>query len=77
MYLSYVVCRKIKCTDFPNYEFATYRLDVYWYIASELGCMSIQVSTGLVEAVVRYYCLCMVMFSNLVTFVMQENIEQW
>jgi len=38
--------------------------------------MSILFSTGLVEAVVRYCCLCMVMFSNLVKFVMQENIEQ-
>ena len=38
--------------------------------------MSILVSTGLVEPVVRYCCLCMVVFSNLITFVMQENIEQ-
>ena len=30
----------------------------------------------LVEPVVRYCCLCMVVFSNLVTFAMQENIEQ-
>ena len=33
-------------------------------------------SSGLVESVVRYCCLCMVVFSNLVTFAMQENIEQ-
>ena len=39
--------------------------------------MSIPVSTGLVEPVVRYCCLCMVVFSNLVMFAMQENIEQW
>ena len=38
--------------------------------------MSILVSIGLVEPVVRYCCLCMVVFSNLVTFAMQENIEQ-
>ena len=38
--------------------------------------MSILVSTGLVEPVVRYCCLCMVVFSNLVTFAIQENIEQ-
>jgi hypothetical protein len=38
--------------------------------------MSILVSTGLVEPVVRYCCLFMVMFSNLVTFAMHENIEQ-
>ena len=38
--------------------------------------MSILVSTGLVEPVVRYCCLCMVVFSNLVTLAMQENIEQ-
>ena len=38
--------------------------------------MSTLVSTGLVESVVRYCCLCMVMFYNLVTFAMQENIEQ-
>src|SRR5215510_16389259 len=34
------------------------------------------VSTGLVESFVRYCCLCMVVFYNLVTFAMQENIEQ-
>ena len=39
--------------------------------------MSILVSTGLVEPVMRYCCLCIVMFSNLVMFAMQENIEQW
>ena len=38
--------------------------------------MSILVSTGLVESVVRYCCLCMVVFYNLVTFAMKENIEQ-
>ena len=38
--------------------------------------MSILVSTGLVEPVVRYCCLCMVVFSNHITFAMQENIEQ-
>lgn len=38
--------------------------------------MSILVSTGLVASVVRYCCLCMVVFYNLVTFAMQENIEQ-
>ena len=38
--------------------------------------MSILVSTGLVEPVVHYCCLCMVVFSNLITFAMQENIEQ-
>ena len=38
--------------------------------------MPLLVSTGLVESVVRYCCLCMVVFYHLVTFVMQENIEQ-
>ena len=38
--------------------------------------MTILVSTGLVEPVVRHCCSCMVVFSNLVTFAMQENIEQ-
>ena len=38
--------------------------------------MSTRVSTGLVEPVMRYCCLCMVVFSNLVMFAMQENIEQ-
>jgi len=38
--------------------------------------MSILVSTGLVASVVHYCCLCMVVFYNLVTFAMQENIEQ-
>ena len=34
------------------------------------------ISTGLVASVVRYCCLCTVEFYNLVTFAMQENIEQ-
>ena len=38
--------------------------------------MSILVSTGLVESVVRCCCLCMVVFYNLATFAMQKNIEQ-
>ena len=38
--------------------------------------MFILVSTGLVELVVHYCCLCMAVFSSLVTFAMQENIEQ-
>jgi hypothetical protein len=38
--------------------------------------MFILVSTGLVESVVHYCCLCVVVFYNLVTFAMQENIEQ-
>ena len=46
------------------------------YVGCDLGCMSIFVSTELVEPLVRYCCLCMVVFSNLVTFAMQENIEQ-
>ena len=72
-----MVCPKSKCTDFPMYELAMWHLvDVYRYVGSDLGCMSILVSTGLVEPVVRYCCLCMVVFSNLVTFVMQENIEK-
>jgi len=52
-------------------------VDVYQWVGSDLGCMSILVSAGLVESVVCYCCLCMVMFYNLLTFVMQENIEQW
>jgi len=38
--------------------------------------MSILVSTGLVEPVVRYCCLRMIVFSYLVMFAMQENIKQ-
>jgi len=38
--------------------------------------MSILVSTGLVEPVACFCCLCVVGFYNLVTFAMQENIEQ-
>ena len=38
--------------------------------------MSILVSTGLVESFVRYSCLFMVVFYILVTFAMEENIEQ-
>ena len=68
----YVVCLKSKCTDFPMYELLNKHLiDVYRRVGSDLGCMSILVSTGLVEC-----CLCMVVFYNLVTFAMQENIEQ-
>ena len=75
--MPYVVCPKSKCTDFPMYELATKHLvDVYRYVGSDIGCMSILVSIGLIESVVRYCCLCMFVFSNLVTFAMQENIEQ-
>jgi len=38
--------------------------------------MSLLLSTGLIESVMRYCCLCMVVFYHLVTFAMQENIEQ-
>jgi len=38
--------------------------------------MSIPVSTGSVESVVRYCRLCTVVFYNLVTFAMQENTEE-
>jgi len=38
--------------------------------------MSLLVSTGLAELVVRYCCLCMVVFYHLVTLEMQEDIEQ-
>ena len=38
--------------------------------------MPILVSTGLVESVVHYCCLCVVVFYKLVTFAMQEDIEQ-
>ena len=70
-------CPKSKCTDFPMYELAMWHLvDVYRYVCSDHGCMSKLVSTGLVEPVVRYCCLCMVVFSNVVTFAIQENIQQ-
>jgi len=49
--------------------------DVYQRVGSDFGCMSILVSTGLVESVMHYCRLCMVVFYNLVTFVMQENTE--
>ena len=39
--------------------------------------MSVLVSAGFVEPFLRYCCLCIVVFSNRVTFAMQENIEQW
>jgi len=38
--------------------------------------MYILVSTGLIESVVRYCCLCLVVFYNLVTFAIEENIQQ-
>jgi hypothetical protein len=59
------------------YELVKQQLvDVYWRVGGDLGCMSILVSIGLVESVMRYCCLCMVMFYNHVTFAMQENIKQ-
>ena len=59
------------------YELVTWHLvDVYRRDCSNFGCMSILVSTELVESVMRYCCLCTVVFYNLVMFVMQENIEQ-
>ena len=72
----YEVCPKSKCTDFPMYELVTWHLvDVYRRFGSDLGCMSILVSTGLVKSVMCYCCLCMVVFYNLALFAMQENIE--
>ena len=73
-----MVCPKSKCTDFPMDELVMQHLvDVYQRVGSDLGCMSILVSTGLVASVVHYCCLCMVVFHNLITFAMQENTEQW
>jgi len=54
-----------------------YLVDLYRRVGSDFGCMSILVSTGLVESEVRYCCLCLVVFYNLVTYAMHENIEQW
>jgi hypothetical protein len=72
-----MACPKSKCTNFPMYEFVKLHLvDVYRRVGSDLGCRSILVSTGLVESVVRFCCLCTVVFYNHVTFAMQENIEQ-
>jgi len=51
-------------------------LDVYRRVGSDFGCMSILVSTGLVKSVVHYFCLCLVVFYNIVTFAMQEYSEQ-
>ena len=68
---TYLVCPKSKCTDFPMCELTMQHL-----VGSDLGSMSVLVSTGLVEPVVRYCCLCMVVFSKRVTFARQENIEQ-
>ena len=68
---------KSKCTDFPMYELVMYHLVyVYRRVGSDLGCMSILVSTGSVESVVRCCCLYIDVFYNHVTFAMQENIEQ-
>jgi hypothetical protein len=50
--------------------------DVHRHVGSDLGCMSILVSTGLIESAVRYCCLCLVVFYKLVTLAMQENIER-
>jgi hypothetical protein len=43
----YTVCPKSKCTDFSMDELATCHLvDVYQRVGSDLGCISILVSTG-------------------------------
>jgi len=61
--MTYMVCLKSKCTDFPMYELvALHLVDVYWRVGSDLGYMFILVSTGLVGSVVRYCCLCAVVF---------------
>jgi hypothetical protein len=66
---AYVVCPKSKCTDFSTHELGTQHLvGVYGRVGSDLGCMSILISTGLVESVMRYCCLCIVVFYNPVTF---------
>jgi phage gp36-like protein len=58
-------------------ELATWQLvDVYQRVASDLGCKLKLVFTESVQSVVRYCCLCVVVFCNLVTFAMQENTEQ-
>ena len=59
-----------------NWQRCTSLMYIGTLVVSDLGCMSILVSTGLVWPVVRYCCLCMVVCSNLITFAMQENIEQ-
>ena len=51
-------------------------VEVYQRVGSDLGCMLKLVSTESVHSVVCYWCLCVVVFCNLVTFAMQENIEQ-
>ena len=64
-------------TDFPMDELATWHLvEVYQRVGSDLGCMLKLVSTESVHSVVCYWCLCVVVFCNLVTFAMQENTEQ-
>ena len=58
-------------------ELATWHLiEVYQRVGSDLGSMLKLVSTESVHSVVCYWCLCVVVFCNLVTFAMQENIEQ-
>jgi hypothetical protein len=70
-----MACPKSICTDFPMYELVTQHLvDVYRRVGSDLGCMSILVSTGLFESVVRDCFSCLVVFCKHVTFAMQENI---
>jgi hypothetical protein len=54
-----------KCTDFPMYDLGTRHLDVYWRVGNDLGCMYILVQNGSVKSVVRYCCLCTVVFYNL------------
>ena len=49
---------------------------IYRPVGTDLGCMSVLVSTELVESVVRYCSLCVGLFCNLVTFAIQKNIEK-
>jgi len=51
--LTYVVCLKSKCTDFPMDELVMHLVDVHQHVGSDLGCMFKLVSTGLVASVMR------------------------
>jgi hypothetical protein len=61
--MTYEVCPKSKCTDFPVYDLGTQHLvDIYRRVGYDLGCIYIIAQTKSFESVFSYCCLCTVVF---------------
>jgi len=69
---TYEVCPKSKCTDFPMYELVTCTSLMYIgaLVVTLAACPYLFQLDWLVESIVRYCCLCMVLFYSLVTIAM-------